>query len=810
MQLLGEGGLGKVYRAEDITDGSMVAIKVLHPHLSSRPAIVQRFVKEARLLREVHSPFIANILEINEDQGTHYLALDFIDGLSLNDLLKNQSLAPRGRLDEAHALALMIDVTRGLADAHRRGIIHRDIKPQNIMVVRASSLMRALSNDGSEVGASAGDAEPGTKLCDFGLARHVMETESLHLTQEGMPVGTPLYMSPEQAAGQAQLGPPTDVYALGVTLYQMLAGRPPFVADSALALSLLHINQPPPPLTQFEPALSDGVCRIVHKCLAKKAEERYSDADALLSDLQRLLRGEPASIALHPQLPTGTNVLQYDWSWDLASSPAQLWPFVSNTERLNRAAGVPAVDYRILAQTTGIADEPKSPVRRYGSFRKAGVDNVWREHPFEWVEGQRLGVLREYDKGVFKWLSSTTEVVPKPDGGTTLIMQVRVEPRSFLGRLVAGLEVGFKGRKRLETVYRRIDAYVSGQQGPTQLDPFEEPARLSRADAPPRTALARTFGQKPARRRRRSTGRLPGKRTGSRGRSHSTVGIGAASGRERRCHGRGLPASGAAGLLVLLWDILCPLCRIPAGIVDTLKALKDHAHCEACQADFELDFTKSVEMVFRVHPEVRSCETRTYCAGGPAHSPHVVAQIRVASGERFDLELTLPEGSYRVRGPQLPRAFDFDVAAGAFLTRWSLEIPGDLARTAADRTMAEGTLLCAGQQHLVFHNNHVEELVLRVERTAQREDALTAARAASSALFRELFPGEILESGKLVSVAAVTLLVLDLNGATNLDKPGNLYQTLGEARHLWPVARLFPDRQRGEPTRGRRPRQDLG
>jgi hypothetical protein len=189
-------------------------------------------------------------------------------------------------------------------------------------------------------------------------------------------------------------------------------------------------------------------------------------------------------------------------------------------------------------------------------------------------------------------------------------------------------------------------------------------------------------------------------------------------------------------------------------------------------------------MVFRVHGEVRACETKTYCIGGPAHSPHVAAQVRVAPGERFNLDLALAEGAYRVRGPQLPHAIDFQVGPGAFLTRWSLRVPGDFLRPPGGVavTPAEGMRLRAGQQRLVIHNEHAQELVLRVERTAQRDDALTAARAAALGLFRELFPGEILESGKLVSVAAVTLLVLDLNQATNLEMRDNLYQTLGEAR----------------------------
>src|SRR5262249_52858082 len=155
-----------------------------------------------------------------------------------------------------------------------------------------------------------------------------------------------------------------------------------------------------PPLTQFAPGLSDGICRIVDKCLAKKPEDRYPDADALLEDLERQARGEPSNMLVHPRIPESAHVLVYDWHWDLESRPEQLWPFVSIRYWLHRAAGIPAVQYTTEALATG-ADALAAPVRRYGSFRKAGVVNIWREHPFEWVEGQRMAVLREYSQGVF-------------------------------------------------------------------------------------------------------------------------------------------------------------------------------------------------------------------------------------------------------------------------------------------------------------------------------------------------------------------------------------------------------------------------
>jgi serine/threonine protein kinase/class 3 adenylate cyclase len=747
LERLGQGGMGTVYRAEDSADGTVVAVKVLRPDFLRRPDALRRFHKEARILAEVNNPYVTNLLEVNEDDGTHYLVIEYVAGRTLGQLLDE-----RGPLDEKTALAVVADVARGLAAAHDRGIVHRDIKPANVLLV------------------GAGTEGPGplrVKLSDFGLARHVVESESLNLTQDGAVVGTPLYMAPEQGAGEA-VGPPTDVYSLGATLFHLLAGRPPFTADSALALIARHRTEPPPSLARINPAVSEGTCRLVEKALAKSPEARYAGADDLLGDLERLLRGEPTALAIHPRLPPcdPANVLAYDFVWELESSPRQLWPYVSNTERLNRAAGLPAVRF-----TTDAPRGERQGLRRFGRFRKAGLTAAWEEHPFEWVEARRMGVLREYTEGPFKWLVSTVDLEPRAGGGTTLRHRVQLEPHGLLGRTAAAVEVGVRGRRALDRIYRRVDAFLTGKLGsPAVADPFEEPAappgaqrrrldrlldRLGGAGVVPDVAerlgdfLVHAPAQEVARIRPLALARR--------------LGLDPDQVVAACLHGA------REGLLVLLWDILCPVCRIPSEVRDTLRALREHGRCEACGLDFELDFANSVELIFRAHPEVRATELGVYCVGGPAHSPHVVAQVRVGAGERVELDLALSEGAYRLRGPQLPYVLDFRVDPSAPLARWDLDLarglPPDWPRA-----------LRAGRQVLALANESGEELLARLERAAPRADALTAARASTLALFRELFPGEVLAPGQLVSVATVTLLV------TDLDRAGELYEGLGDAR----------------------------
>jgi serine/threonine protein kinase/class 3 adenylate cyclase len=753
LEKLGEGGMGSVYRAEDEADGTVVAVKVLRPDLLQRPDVLRRFHKEARLLAEISNPYVTGLLEVNEDAGVHYIVLEFVAGRPVGDLV-----AERGRLDEATALAIVADAARGLADAHDRGIVHRDIKPDNLLLV-------------SEPGADG----PRVKLSDFGLARHVEETVSLQLTQPGAVLGTPLYMAPEQGTARASVDARADVYSLGATLFHLLAGRPPFEAESPLALIALHAEEPPPRLKQLNSAVSEAACRVVEKCLAKAPGQRYADAAALLRDLERVLRGEPADVVLHPRLPAAdpARILTYEWTWHLEASPEQLWPYVSDTDRLNHAMGLPPVQFTTTA-------DPDRGVRRFGRLRRAGLTAAWEEQPFEWVEGRRFGVLREYRQGPFKWFVATVVLEPRLGGGTNLISAVRLEPHGLLGRTAAAVEVGIRGWRGLDRVYRRMDAVLTGKLGKhAVVDPFEAPVALAagrrrRLEALLDRLTARGLDPNVVQRLGTFLAEAPAQEA-ARIRPLALA-------RRLAVDPDQLVAAclhgSRDGLLLLLWDILCPVCRVPAQVKDTLKALHEHDHCEACNADFRLDFANSIEMIFRAHPDIRETELGTYCVGGPAHSPHVVAQVRVAPGERLELELALAEGAYRLRGPQLPFALDFRVLPSAGRDRLDLS----LARAPGPEVPR---VLRAGRQEIVLTNDHPGELLARVERAAPRADALTAARASTLALFRELFPGEVLSPGQLVSVANVTLLV------TDLDEASHLYEDLGDAQAFGVIHEAF-------------------
>ena len=264
---LGAGGMAEVYLAEQRSLRRQVAIKTLKRELARDETYVHRFHMEAQAAAALVHANIVQIHEVGCDDGVHYIAQEYVAGVNLRELL-----AKRGTLDARLAVSILRQVAAALAKAAEQGIVHRDIKPENILINKAGEV----------------------KVADFGLARIVADGQSLNLTQTGMTMGTPLYMSPEQVEGKT-LDPRSDVYSLGVTAYHMLTGHPPFRGETALAVAVQHVRNEPEPLQQAKPELPPELCRIVHKMLAKKLDERYANARDLLRDLRGIGQGAPGA-----------------------------------------------------------------------------------------------------------------------------------------------------------------------------------------------------------------------------------------------------------------------------------------------------------------------------------------------------------------------------------------------------------------------------------------------------------------------------------------------------------------------------------
>jgi len=260
LRRLGRGAMADVYLAEQHDLNRRVAVKILKPELARDRTYLQRFRREAQAAASLVHANIVQIYEVGEVDALHYIAQEYVEGMNLREWITRV-----GPPDLAHALNVMRQAAAALAKAAQQGIVHRDIKPENIMLTRTGEV----------------------KVADFGLARFAADGDELGLTQVGMTLGTPLYMSPEQVEGKP-LDPRSDLYSLGVTCYHMLAGTPPFSGDTALAVAVAHLNKEPRRLEEVRPDLPPALCQVVARMLAKQPEQRHATPQDLLRDLRRV------------------------------------------------------------------------------------------------------------------------------------------------------------------------------------------------------------------------------------------------------------------------------------------------------------------------------------------------------------------------------------------------------------------------------------------------------------------------------------------------------------------------------------------
>jgi len=266
LEPIGEGGMGRVFLASDRLLRTPVAIKILRPELSDDPQILERFRREIILSRDLGHPNVLRIYHLGQDQSRRYLTMQWVEGQTLGQLL-----AETGALTESQVLKIAIKLTSALEAAHGRGVLHRDVKPQNVML--------------------DGESEP--FLTDFGLAR---ELNDPGITSAGMFLGTPNYVSPEQASAHP-LDERSDLYSFGVVLFEMATGRRPFEAEGAAEMLRRHRDTPPPDPRSLAPDLSLGLSSIILRCLAKSPDDRFDSATQLRQALEALNTAPDRSLA---------------------------------------------------------------------------------------------------------------------------------------------------------------------------------------------------------------------------------------------------------------------------------------------------------------------------------------------------------------------------------------------------------------------------------------------------------------------------------------------------------------------------------
>jgi len=272
LRKLGSGGMANVYLAEDEELGRRVAIKILNERYAGDDLFIERFRREAKSAAGLSHPNIVSIYDRGEAEGTYYIAMEVIEGRSLKELIMT-----RGALPIETAIAYAKQLLEALRFAHRHGIIHRDIKPHNVLV---SADQQVKAN------------EPRLKVTDFGIAHH----SASQMTEAGSIMGTAQYLSPEQARG-APVTAASDLYSAGVVLYEMLTGKVPFTGDSAIEIAMKHVNDLPAPPSALRPEIPPELDQIVLRALAKDPADRYQTAEEFIEDLERFEAGLPISRA---------------------------------------------------------------------------------------------------------------------------------------------------------------------------------------------------------------------------------------------------------------------------------------------------------------------------------------------------------------------------------------------------------------------------------------------------------------------------------------------------------------------------------
>ncbi|MDQ3666384.1 MAG: adenylate/guanylate cyclase domain-containing protein, partial [Acidobacteriota bacterium] len=457
----------------------------------------------------------------------------------------------------------------------------------------------------------------------------------------------------------------------------------------------------------------------------------------------------------------------YRWEYELRSSPERFWSFVADTNRFNRDAGVPA-----LQPAAGKGQRLRN-ARRHLRLSFLGMPVEWEEQPFEWIKPSRFGVVRKYSKGPIAQLKVLAELSPRGDGGTKLVYQIWVTPKSLLGFLLTPLQFGYASQRKFASAFEsydktaRAEIPMSSQQSIPELsagnrgrlealkeklvvhgavpqvvekliDFIERADDFSLARIRPYT-LADQWNES---RRAVLTACLLGTRL---------------------------------GLLDMRWDLLCPLCRGPQASETSLSDISSKVHCETCRIDFTVNFDRFVEITFKPNASVRRAEVKDYCMGSPQRTPHVVVQQLLAPHSSRNLVLPLEEGSYRLRTLELP---------GERLVTVSTEGAETATARISDRVSGEELKLAPRTTLQVDNASDAEQLFI-LERLQWGDQAATAAEVTALQIFRDLFSSEALRPGEQISVGTLTVLFTDLRHSTQL------YREIGDATAFGRVLNHF-------------------
>jgi len=289
---LGAGAMAKVFKARQVSLDRSVAIKVLPKKFSSNPQFIERFYNEGRAAAQLNHPNIVQAFDVGRAGDLYYFVMEYVEGRTVHD-----DIVEKKRFDEKLAIEIVIQVAEALQHAHERGLIHRDVKPKNIMLAKNGVV----------------------KLADMGLARAITDKEAAE-AEAGKAFGTPYYISPEQIRGEKDIGAPADIYSLGATLYHMVTGQVPFEGKNPSSVMSKHLKTPLVPPDHVNPRLSNGIGEVIEMMMAKKVRDRYHSCDDLIMDLKAVLSDESPPLA-HADLVSGEDLASIASAAESVDSP---------------------------------------------------------------------------------------------------------------------------------------------------------------------------------------------------------------------------------------------------------------------------------------------------------------------------------------------------------------------------------------------------------------------------------------------------------------------------------------------------------
>ena len=774
----GVGGMGVVYRARDLQTGAAVALKVLRVGGVIERA---RFAREAQALASLTHPHIVRLIAHGHiDEQTPYLVMEWLIGEDLAHRLL------RGPLSVAEAVTLILQVAEALGEAHSRSIVHRDIKPQNLFL-----LHQQLTD---------------VRVVDFGLVHE--EEGSAGLTQAGTLLGTPGYMSPEQARGSRTLSANSDVFSLGCVLFECLTGVRPFGGDSVVAVLSNLLLTTPPRLQTVRPEAPLALDSLLNRMLAKEPAARPADCHQVAFELRNiavqlgLLDG-----AVRP----GAQHFGVEISRSFPASPALVLALLADTDRWNRLNKMPRTNYLYQEANTELPDRPT----RVGHAEILGTDSRWLEVG-EGVEGQYLLAERWFIVGPFLRTGCRVEITPEPTG-----CAVR-----FFSYLIGDERLPEQAGEMMKAaLLHRLGRYLDAVQ---RLLLRTDPVWLaSLASLPPITQASRVL--------LRSAydpilhGPIGAQRTEElvfrtqqfidspvdsavRDRIVSLIGmvaddllrhiqpfeLAAVWGLPPRAVLLGFVHATKAGLTDLFWQLICPRCQVAAGSADSLTKISRQVHCAECQIKFDADLASNIEAVFRINPTIRVVASELYCAGSWTHRPHLVSYLRVPPlGERT-IEVQLPAGPLLVRVLQPALQASLSAPAGGSGEVTIKVRPAEVAVQVAAQTIDDlespAPTGRGAASRLMVHNETALPIALQIERLDNGPQRALGTDMMTLSESHDMFSTDAPATGLDLQVSTMTLLHLELLGAPELcqrlgdgegfvqvqDQLGQLTATLGQ------------------------------